>query len=172
MMKQGLLMISLVVVLTGCGKENQFVEQEIARQEGKTTEAIEIEKYTSAPDIEDIRETAVVEDTIDLTKMSSTMVYSQVNDIVMYPDQYIGKEIIMEGTNGIYKEDSAKKVYYSCIIQDATACCAQGIEFQLKKGIKYPKDGEVVRVRGIFNVYEEGGYSFCRLEKATLEKVK
>jgi hypothetical protein len=168
-MKRRLVSVILgMVFLSGCGTGNRFVDQEIAKQEGVTTREITIEEVTTAPDIEDIRETAVIEDTIDLTKMSSTMVYSQVNDIVMYPDQYIGKEIIMEGVNGIYTESVSGKVYYSCVIQDATACCAQGIEYQLAKG-KYPKDGEKVRVKGIFNVYEEGGYSYCRLEKARLE---
>ena len=172
MMKRAALILSTILVLTGCGKGNQFVEQEIARQEGKTTEAIEIEEYTSAPDIEDIRESTVIEDTIDLTKMSSTMVYSQVNDIVMYPDQYIGKEIIMEGTNGIYKEDSANKVYYSCIIQDATACCAQGIEFIPFDNLSYPDDfpaeGENICVVGVFEFEEEGMYRYCFLKDAEM----
>ena len=161
-------MICGVLLFSGCGKGNEYIEKEIAKQGGKTSESIVIEETTGA-DIEDIRETTVIGDSIDLTQMSSTMVYSQVNDIVMYPDEYIGKEIIMDGINGIYKEEVSGKVYYSCVIQDATACCAQGIEFQLKKGMKYPNDGDEIKVRGIFEVYEEGGYSFCRLKNATLE---
>ena len=44
--------------------------------------------------------------------------------------------------------------YYAIIIPDATACCAQGIEYLLLDGYDYPEDGGKAAVTGIFTLYE------------------
>jgi hypothetical protein len=112
---------------------------------------------------------------VDLTKMSSTVVYAQVLDILSYPDNYLGKKITMSGLFGIYESPTTGEIYYSCIIQDATACCANGIEFLRKGEFKYPEDypepGDEVRVVGYFETYEEDGYLYARLRDATMEVV-
>ncbi|MCR5623997.1 MAG: hypothetical protein K6G11_02005 [Lachnospiraceae bacterium] len=109
---------------------------------------------------------------VDLTKLSSTMVYSEVFNMVNQPDSYIGKIIRMEGTFALYKDEATKKTYFACIIQDATACCQQGIEFELTKDYKYPddypKEGKNIKVEGTFDVYEEDGMPYCTLRKAKL----
>ncbi|MBR6365910.1 MAG: hypothetical protein IKS10_07435 [Lachnospiraceae bacterium] len=110
---------------------------------------------------------------VDLTKMSSTVVYAQVLDILSYPDNYLGKKITMSGLFGIYESPTTGEIYYSCIIQDATACCANGIEFLRKGEFKYPEDypepGDEVRVVGYFETYEEDGELYARLRDATME---
>ena len=77
---------------------------------------------------------------IDLTTMSSTMVYSEVNNIVNEPEKYIGKTIKMNGVYAFVYDDSYTKRYDACIIQDATACCASGIEFRTAKDLVYPDE--------------------------------
>ena len=69
---------------------------------------------------------------IDLTTMNSTMVYSQVSNMVNKPGDYKGKVVKAKGTCGIYADSKTGKKYYSVIIKDATACCSQGLEFVLK----------------------------------------
>ncbi len=107
---------------------------------------------------------------IDLTTMSSTMVYSEVSNIVNQPEKYIGKTIKMNGVYAFVYDDSYTKRYDACIIQDATACCGGGIEFELTSDYKYPDDypeeGGDICVVGVFDTYTEGDYIYCTLRNA------
>ena len=68
---------------------------------------------------------------IDLTELSSTMVYSEVYNMMNTPDDYVGKTVKMKGTAASFYDDKEKENYYACIIKDATACCSQGLEYTL-----------------------------------------
>lgn len=110
---------------------------------------------------------------VDLTMLSSTMVYSEVYDMMYYPENYIGKSVKMKGMYAGYHDESTDKYYHACIIQDATACCAQGIEFEPTDDYKYPDDypaeGQEVCVAGVFDIYEEGENRYCTLKNARLD---
>lgn len=107
---------------------------------------------------------------VDLTTMSSTMVYSQVNDMIRSPEKYLGKTVKMSGDFGIYEGD--ERNYYACVIADATACCSQGIEFVLEGEHKYPEDypeiGDEITVVGVFDTYQEDELVFCQLINARI----
>ena len=107
---------------------------------------------------------------VDLTTLSSTMVYSQVYNMIMTPEGFIGKKVKMQGLMVTYYDEATDKRYFCCIIQDATACCAQGIEFELAGDFKYPEDypadGETICVEGIFDTYDEAGLTYVTLRKA------
>lgn len=109
---------------------------------------------------------------VDLTKLSSTMVYSEVFNMMSKPDDYLGKTVKMDGQYTVYHDDITGADYYACIIQDATACCAQGIEFILKEDYAYPDDypqeGEEIVVVGVYDTYMEGEYQYCTLRDAVL----
>lgn len=115
-------------------------------------------------------------DTVDLTKMSATVCYAQVLDILSYPDNYLGKTITMGGLFSVYESPTTGDVYLACLIQDATACCANGIEFICKDARTYPQDypeiGADIKVVGTFETYMEDEYMYCRLKDATLEIVQ
>ena len=102
---------------------------------------------------------------LDLTKLSSTMVYSEVYNMMNTPDEYIGKKVKMQGDFSVYEGDGRN--YYTCIIADATACCQQGMEFVWKGDHKYPEDypelGEDITVTGVFETYYEGEDMYCQL---------
>lgn len=106
---------------------------------------------------------------VDLTKLSSTMVFAEVYQIMVMPQDYMGKSIRMNGMTAIYDDVTDGSRYYSCIVMDATACCSQGIEFKLKEGQAYPKSEEFITVKGIFDVYEDGTYKYAVLKDAVLE---
>lgn len=126
----------------------------------------------TTPDPADIIPADEIPDVIDLTTMSPTFVYSEVYNMMILPENYIGKDITMEGLFSTYHDEATDKYYFACIIQDATACCAQGIEFELAGDFKYPEDypkeGDIVKVRGIFETYVEDGYTYCRLSDAKM----
>ena len=94
---------------------------------------------------------------VDLTVMSSTMIYSEVLNMMTNPDDYVGKVIKMEGIYSTFHDDNTGNDYYACIIQDATACCAQGIEYVLSDGQSYPADDTEATVVGRFESYDEEG---------------
>ena len=115
-------------------------------------------------------------DYIDLTQMSGTMVYSQVYNMVFYPERFTGKRVKMEGTYSEYLDMASGVRYFGCIIQDATACCAQGIEFNPTEDFKYPDDyptdGDIVTVEGDFDTYIEDGAKYCTLRNAQILDIK
>lgn len=110
---------------------------------------------------------------VDLTALSATMVYSEVYNMTVTPDDYLGKTVKMNGSFSIYQDPDTGKNYYACIIADATSCCSQGIEFVLEGDCSYPEDypelGEEITVSGVFDTYEEDGYTYCQLIDAKME---
>ena len=113
---------------------------------------------------------------VDLTAISGILVYSEVYNMMSTPENYMGKKIKMEGIYAIYFDDTYSTRYDACIVQDATACCATGIEFELSDELKfpddYPEEGDIITVEGIFDTYDEGSYTYCTLRNASLLKVE
>ena len=106
----------------------------------------------------------------DLTKLSTTVAYSQVSNFWGTPENYMGKIIKIHGTFNVVTDNGRN--YYSCNIGDATACCSVFLEFILKDDLKYPdeypKTGDEITVMGEFETYLENGTTFCQLKNATL----
>ena len=115
---------------------------------------------------------------VDLTVLSSTMVYSEVyNMLYNDPAHYLGKTVKARGefsiyqlvTDGVLQPDP---VSYACIISDAAACCAEGMEFVLEGDLTYPDDypelGAEITVIGEFQSYEENGMTWYHLVNARL----
>lgn len=107
---------------------------------------------------------------VDLTQMSSTMVYSEVFQMMSEPQKYVGKKVRIKGDFAIYQADpdvADVDYYYTVLISDAAACCQQGMEF-IWDGHSSPEDfpdpGTILTVTGIFETYEEGDAMYCRLE--------
>ena len=110
---------------------------------------------------------------VDLTKLSSTMVYSEVYNMMVAPDKYVGKTVRMRGQFALYEDTESGARYFACIIADATACCSQGLEFVLEGTHAYPQDypslGTEITVTGEFRTYEENGSLYCHLTDAKME---
>ena len=179
------------LLLTACGgnataKSNtaatnsveSVIVQKIAEEKGevvvKSPEAID---WSDIPEPEEVPDEAVLSTTegidIDLTILSSTLVYSEVYRMMFYPEEYAGKVIRMQGMYTDYEDPDSGAHYEACIISDATACCSQGVEFQLTKDYVYPDDyptfGEDVTVTGTFSTYLEDGETYATLTDAVLE---
>lgn len=107
---------------------------------------------------------------VDLTKLSSTLVYSEVYAMMTEPDKYIGKTVRMKGAFSVFEDGG--NYYYACLVADATACCSQGIEFITSRPRTYPDGyptlGTEITVVGVFRTYQEGGYTYCQLTDAEL----
>ncbi len=108
---------------------------------------------------------------VDLTVLSSTMVYSEVYNMIMNPDEYLGKMVKMTGIFGVYEDTTTGNMYFAILIMDATACCTQGIEFILSDAAypdDYPEIGETATVIGEFQTYDEYGTEYVNLIDAYL----
>ena len=168
-----LLVFSIVVTLCACSSDNAAQRnsggsktvQDVLNQ-GEATEApadaaAQSKNSISAPstDVD-----------IDLTALSSTMVYSEVLNMLQSPDEYMGKSVRMTGSFAVAEGDG--RMYYACIIKDATACCSNGIEFLWDGDHSYPEDypkqGSDITVVGTFDKYYEGTSMYIQLINAQL----
>ncbi len=170
---------------------NDVLEAGIADADSQKDDA-DSRSADSAPDIDNAQQNGINEDSsetepagetgvpaqdageidIDLTVLSATMVYSEVYSMMVSPESYIGKNVKMEGTFLSYHDEITDNYYFNCVIADATACCAQGIEFVLTDDYAYPDDypeeGGNICVVGTFDTYQEDGYTYCTLRNARI----
>lgn len=106
---------------------------------------------------------------LDLTQLSSTLIYSEVYNMLITPDDYKGKIIKMKGQFNQYTDEQTGKTYNAVIIPDATACCQQGLEFELSdKTNPNFEQGAEITVVGTFDTYSEGELLYCHLKNAKI----
>lgn len=103
---------------------------------------------------------------VDLTSLSSTMVYGEVFNMIMNPENYDNKIVKMKGQFALFEDMENGKPFYACVIPDATACCLQGFEFVPLPEYNYPKDypkvDSEITIVGKFE-YDENNFGYCRL---------
>ena len=199
-LKKCMVLLLCILLITGCSNKKgtngkgvnntnsieKVIDNQIANEDGKT-ETTESEKASS-----DVESNKGIEDTIsgaenvrdtdetvdyDLTQMSSDMVYATVYQMMVTPEEYEGKTFRIDGNFYATNYEATKKYYFYCIIQDATACCAQGMEFIWDDGShiypdEYPEDNAESVVEGTFETYREDGDEnlYCRLSDAILQQ--
>jgi hypothetical protein len=110
---------------------------------------------------------------IDLSRMSSTMVYTMVYKMVTEPEKFVGKTIKMKGIFSSYVDEETNRRFFGCVIKDALACCSQGLAFELAKPRKYPSEypseGASITIIGTFEFEkEEDGIGFPIIKDAIL----
>ena len=112
---------------------------------------------------------------LDLSKLSGTVVYSQVYDMMVDPDAYLGQVVRVKGNFNSFKDADTQQEYFAVVIADATACCAQGMEFVWKGDHAFPRDypdlDSEITVTGTFSTYEEGGFQYIQLADADMTVV-
>ena len=151
----------LVISLAGCGEKvkDSSVDNDIPQKESTITNDNASEETT--------------EEILNLTVLSSTMIYAEVYNMMITPNDYIGKTVKMSGQFAVYEDPNTGAVYFAVIIADATACCSQGIEFVLNGDYNYPDDypelGAEITVTGVFQTYQENGNLYCHLVDAEMQ---
>ena len=178
-----LLTTCMILSLCACGKGREKDAGNDTpssdREVSAPTESIPTPKEQETPGESKPSQPAAGKVDVDLTVLSSTMVYSEVyNMLYFYPEDYYGKTVKMTGQFNVYQwvDESGvvadMPVAYACIISDATACCAEGMEFVLKDDLAYPDDypelGAEITVLGEFQSYEENGMTWYHLVNARL----
>ena len=173
MKKMLLLFLAALLALSACSRQAaEAPEAQMPTAQSSTLPAPAAEE-TAADDAG-----ASTGDFIDLTAMSSTMVFAEVFNMTTHPEDYVGKTVKMQGifsTGKLYAQEGTLEdggTVFACIIQDATACCAQGIPFDLAESRAYPEDypelGAPITVTGTFEICTQDWLEFCRLSQAEL----
>ena len=110
---------------------------------------------------------------LDLSVVSGTILYSQVYNMMMDPDSYTGLRVKLRGNFSYFQDPDTGAEYFAAVIADATACCAQGIEFVWAGEYAFPQDypplDTLITVTGTFGTYIENGYMYVQLSDAELE---
>ena len=98
---------------------------------------------------------------VDLTALSSTMVYAEVYNIMTNPDDYFGKTIKVSGPYAALYYDKTGLFYHYVVIEDATLCCQNGLEFiwngEHAFPDDYPDERTQIEITGMFGSYKEFG---------------
>ncbi len=187
----------ILLFVTGCSKNesrmpsvnnvDKVIRNQIEEAENENNSETKQDNVIGETEVEEINNVEVVEEEIntsgevdmDLTVMSSDMIYTTIYQLMEEPDTYIGKKIKINGVyNAIYYEPT-DKYYHYVIIEDATACCAQGMEFVWEDGNhtypdEYPDESVEIEIIGDFETYREEGddYVYCRLKNSSLRVIK
>lgn len=179
-----------VCIITGCGKSNPrsiitttelFTTEEVSVTSEEdseteteettriTTEEVIIYPDTGIPTVE-IGEDDYISDPdesvdYDLTALSPNMVYAQVYNIIIKPDEYIGKTIKIRGPYKPLYYENTKNYYHYIIIKDAQACCESGMEFIWDDNAHiypddYPEEGTEIEIVGTILGYTEEDYNY------------
>ena len=173
-----LLAACMAVSLCACGKDVRNDTLSSDEEASASAESIPTPKEQETSEKSEQPQASSNGVDVDLTVLSSTMVYSEVyNMLYFYPEDYYGKTVKANGIFAIYQMvvdgvTQPDPVAYACIIADATACCAEGMEFVLEGDYTYPDDypelGAEITVIGEFQSYEENGMTGYHLVNARL----
>lgn len=83
---------------------------------------------------------------LDLSNASATVVFTQVNNMYAEPWNYLGMVIRIRGTLDFYVKSSRQECSM-VVVQDATACCGQGLEFVWKTDGTYSNSSPPITFR-------------------------
>ena len=186
-MKKAICIMSCVSLILFSGCENtspvsrvsgqptgakDVIESQIAASESsissETTSSLSSEETTVT---ESLFETSSDEEfDVDLTIDNADLIYAEVFAMVYTPEDYVGKTVKMKGQFVFYYDEEKDQYYYACLIKDAMACCAQGLEFIPAGDCVYPDDFPPalteINVTGTFNTLEDDGETYCALTDA------
>ena len=189
----------IFVAIAGCGKKRQnknqmfsttksvkdTIEEEMKKEEDE--KALKNDFQATEEDVKEINEDKNEENKkaenvggenqkdidYDLTEMNSDMIYATVFMVVQDPESYAGKTFKIYGNSYTFPTTEGKSMTHYCLIKDALACCAQGLEFiSSNSDEKYPDDGDEIVVTGTLESYtvEDIPMPLCRLVNAKIEK--
>lgn len=147
----------------------------------ESTDTPTMSEPESDPSISSISEECPEID-IDLTGFSSNMLYAEVYNMGMNPNDYVGKVISLTGDFASFPKDLdnngnpiSDEEIFVCLVSDAMACCQSGIEFIPEKNSLFwkerPTEGSKITITGMCDIFlDEGGwFTIIQLDNAKIE---
>lgn len=176
--KPSFLPVSLILIsllLIGCSKNSAITKAQeeqtiplLANAVIPTKESvIQMPDIPSMDEIKAMHTDYIPSDIVDhdLSNMNANMIFAEIFNLVLMPDEFIGRTFRMKGNFAVYVNEASGNKYFSIIIPDATQCCQQGIDIICLGDMKYPEDfpkiGSEIMVTGQFNsITTDEGLSF------------
>ena len=144
-----------------------------AASAAKNTEAVADMNTGSQPLVSPGSNTGNSKVDLDLTKMSATMIYTTIFDMLVMPEDYVEKNIKVKGWFETYTDPYTGEIYYAVVVPDATACCQQGLEFVWPGNHTYPDDfpkpGKDITITGLYKITETDGVTYNYLEATSVD---
>ena len=105
------------------------------------------------------------------------MIYSQIFNMLIMPEEYVDKTIKVKGAFEIYPNENGEIDFFTLTVMDATACCKEGIDFIWAGNHTYPndypKEGQEITITGTYRVATlDGDISYSYLEVTELSPLK
>lgn len=148
--------LMMMVTLFSCSKVKSIKNKKAVVVQPDNVKK-EIDKISSISDNNNNSNNALTPD-IDLTKMSITMIYSQIFNMLIMPEEYVDKTIKVKGAFEIYPNEDNEIDFFTLTVMDATACCKEGIDFIWAGNHTYPDDypeqGQEITITGNYKSFE------------------
>ena len=147
-----------IIFITSCGTIDNSTQRSL----------MEITNNKSNNDLKDEKPTKnAIPDCVDLTALSSTMVYAEIYNMWLNPDDYLGKTIKIKGDYYTSYYDETGLYYNLVVVGDAASCCQQWLEFIWNGDHIYPDDYPASQTKielvGVFGTYNELDETYCYL---------
>lgn len=151
-----------------------FISAISCNQKNKNTVSFDLENLPSQKELSQESEPVSEQVDLDLTQMNANMIYAEVFNMLIEPENYENKNIKISGYFNIFTNENTNEKYYAIIIPDALECCQQGLEIvwlgehSLEE---YPAQGEKITIVGRYTIRElENGitYNYLAVSKILL----
>ena len=134
---------------------------------------IESSTQTAGTDIKSEETKADGQVDYDLSSMGPDMVYATIYQMMIDPKSYVGKSFKVTGNYYSSYSKENDQYYHFCMVKDAAACCAQGLELlwadeSMNRHENCPDEEALVKVEGVFETYEDGQNTYGRLKDVKL----
>lgn len=129
--------IFILCALNGCSKNKANTDAAVQSQQSAETNGQLNQTDTSVD--------------FDLTSMNPNMIYAQVFNLMLSPEDYDGKIFKMTGSFLKLTGQDGETVY-AVIVKDALACCQQGLEFKYDFAGNEPQPEQNITVTGKYTL--------------------
>ena len=112
---------------------------------------------------------------IDISILSSTMMYAEIDNISTNAEKYKGQTIKMRGTYRVLSATMNDNPYTFVVVYDETQCCEAGIEFRVTGDYvfpdDYPSEDTEIEVTGIYKSHDDFDLPYYYIETDKIEIV-
>lgn len=133
-------------------------------QKKKNSVSFDLENLPTQKELSEKSEPVSNKVDLDLTQMNANMIYAEVFNMLIEPENYENKNIKISGYFNIFTNENTNEKYYAIIIPDALECCQQGLELVWlgeHSLDEYPSQGEKITIIGRYTIRElENGITY------------
>ena len=178
MLKKLCLILFSMLLMSGCAAKEETVETVPLPTPTPISEPLKQKENKPEPQPSQIpTEEKNEEVDIDLTPFNNNMMYAEVMNMTLSPQDYNGKTIRLRGEFSRYSDMDengqplADSEHLLCIVFDTMGCCAQGVELKLKTvPDSFPENEQEITVSGICNItMDEYEFTVFELTDAVIE---